>query len=177
MRLLLFAITLCSSSILCHASAVAGASINASDSVVTEVAHDADGNPTRITVRVMRRGKTFQKMTTSYWLEAIPNNAYEVGKVSRVDINFDGINDILVYLGEYSNRGYEYYDAWVWNRKKQRYVHVEKFHEIANPEVNCADKWIESTSPISFSEEVYNRYEWRRGQLVLTLSQKVENKD
>ncbi len=173
MRLLLLAVMLCSGSVLCSA----GTPINASDSVVTEVSRNPDGTPKRITVRVIRRGKTAQKMVTAYWLEAQPSNGDEVGKVSRADINFDGHSDIVVYLGEYSNRGYNYYDAWVWSRRQQRYVHVQKYHEIANAEVNAAEKCIESTSAVSFSEEVYNRYKWQRGKLILAETRPVENND
>lgn len=127
---------------------------------------------TKVTLRVFNGDQLLQTLETTEWLEAIPSDKSVVGTVSRDDINFDGHPDIVVYLGQYSNLGLDFYDAWLWDAAKKCYVRLEKYHEIPCPTVNAAKHWIESVSAISFSESVYLRYEWKNGKLVLTKRQK-----
>ena len=135
--------------------------------------YDDDENITKVTLFVYNDGDLLQTLETTEWLEAIPSNKEEVGTLSRDDINFDGHPDILVYLGQYSNLGLDFYDAWVWDAAKKCYTRVDKYHEIPCPSENPEKKWIESVSAVSFSQSVYLRYEWKKGKLVLT---KKENR-
>ena len=130
--------------------------------------YDDNENITKVTLFVYNDGDLRQTLETTEWLEAIPNNKEEVGTLSRDDINFDGHPDIVVYLGQYSNLGLDFYDAWVWDTAKKRYTRVDKYHEIPCPSENPEKEWIESVSAVSFSQSVYLRYEWKKGKLVLT---------
>jgi hypothetical protein len=143
------------------------------ETIDTALDYDDDENITKVTLFVNNDSKMVQTLETTEWLEALPNNKEEVGKLSREDINFDGHPDIVVYLGQYSNLGLDFYDAWVWDAAKKRYTRVDKYHEIPCPSVNQEKKWIESESAVSFSQSVYLRYEWKKGKLVLT---KKENR-
>lgn len=52
------------------------------------------------------------------------------------DVTFDGNKDLLVYLGQFGNQGVEYWDAYVWNEVKQKFLFVPSFHDIPNPTLN-----------------------------------------
>ncbi len=138
------------------------------ENITTDIDHDEDDMITKVTVIVKRDGQEVQRMETTEWLEAGPTDPTVVGAISRHDINFDGHPDIQVYLGQYSNLGLDFYDAWLWSPKQNRYVKEPKYHEIPCPEVNTEKKWIESNAAISFSKSCYLRYEWKKGKLVLT---------
>lgn len=62
------------------------------------------------------------------------------------DVTFDGNKDLLVYLGQFGNQGVEYWDAYVWNEVKQKFLFVPSFHDIPNPTLNEKEKIIESFS-------------------------------
>ena len=82
-----------------------------------------------------------------------------------------------MYLGQYSNLGLDFYDAWVWNPRQQSYVRVDKYHEIPCAEVNTKKKCIESTAAVSFSKSCYLRYDWKKGQLVLTKREELSGEE
>lgn len=56
------------------------------------------------------------------------------------DVTFDGNKDLLVYLGQFGNQGVEYWDAYVWNEVKQKFLFVPSFHDIPNPTLNEKEK-------------------------------------
>ena len=161
-----------------RAKKAATAAVRQSNETLTvSLAHDDNDAITKVTVVVMRDGDVFQYLETTEWLEAMPNNPTEVGAISRHDINFDGYPDIQVYLGQYSNLGLDFYDAWVWNPRHQSYVRVDKYHEIPCAEVNTKKKCIESTAAVSFSKSCYLRYDWKKGQLVLTKRKELSGEE
>ena len=55
------------------------------------------------------------------------------------DVTFDGNKDLLVYLGQFGNQGVEYWDAYVWNEVKQKFLFIPSFHDIPNPTLNEKD--------------------------------------
>ena len=85
-----------------------------------------------------------------------------------VDINFDGIPDLQIFLGYYTNGRVEaVYAAYVWNRKSKRFERVEGFEDIVNPEVNAKAKTITSTARYSFNDLLVQTYAWKKGKLTL----------
>lgn len=86
----------------------------------------------------------------------------------KEDINFDGIPDLQIFLGYYTNGRVEaVYAAYVWNRKSKRFERVEGFEDIVNPEVNAKAKTITSTARYSFNDLLVQTYAWKKGKLTL----------
>ena len=86
----------------------------------------------------------------------------------KEDINFDGIPDLQIFLGYYTNGRVEAsYAAYVWNTKSKRFEKVEGFEDIVNPEIDGETKTITSTARYSFSDFLIQTYSWKKGKLKL----------
>ena len=55
------------------------------------------------------------------------------------DINFDGIPDVLVYLGV-TRQAQSLYKAYVWNPVTRQFYEVEEFQEIEEPDFDSNEK-------------------------------------
>ena len=77
-----------------------------------------------------------------------------------VDINFDGIPDLQVYLGVYT-RGQvaELYAGYVWT-PQQKFEEVEEWKDLFNPEVHPEDKTVTANYRSDANERTYDTYKW-----------------
>ena len=82
------------------------------------------------------------------------------------DVTFDGNKDLLVYLGQFGNQGVEYWDAYVWNEVKQKFLFVPSFHDIPNPTLNEKEKIIESFSRGSAVDYEFGKWKFEKGVFV-----------
>ena len=80
-----------------------------------------------------------------------------------VDINFDGIPDLQVYLGCYT-RGQvaELYAGYVWT-PQQKFQEVEEWKDLFNPEINPEDKTVTANYRSDANERTYDTYKWTDG--------------
>jgi hypothetical protein len=80
-----------------------------------------------------------------------------------VDINFDGIPDLQVYLGCYT-RGQvaDLYAGYVWT-PQQKFEEVEQWKELFNPEVHPEDKTVTANYRSDINERTYDTYKWADG--------------
>lgn len=91
----------------------------------------------------------------------------------KIDINFDGIPDLLIYLGLNAvGRVSEFYDAYIWNVEGMYFEHVKGFDAIANPDIDTKAKTISSNYRSGANEMTEEIYKWKNGKLELSKSTK-----
>ena len=84
----------------------------------------------------------------------------------RTDINFDGIPDLLVFIGRNCvGRVSEYYAGFVWNDEEKCFNMVLDFDLISNPVVHPDTKTITSTARTDAVEITTWTYAWVDGHL------------
>ena len=84
----------------------------------------------------------------------------------RTDINFDGIPDLMVFIGRNCvGRVSEYYDAFVWNDEDKCFNMVLDFDLISNPVVHPDTKTITSSARTDAVEITTWTYAWVDGYL------------
>ena len=84
----------------------------------------------------------------------------------KTDINFDGIPDLMVFIGRNCvGRVSEYYAAFVWNDEDKCFSMVLDFDLISNPVVHPDSKTITSTARTNAVEITTWTYAWVDGYL------------
>ena len=86
------------------------------------------------------------------------------------DINFDGIPDVLVYLGV-TRQAQSLYKAYVWNPVTRQFYEVEEFQEIEEPDFDSNEKTITSTARDGATLYI-DTYKWKNGKLTKIKSEK-----
>ena len=91
--------------------------------------------------------------------------------VTEDDINFDGIPDVMVFLGN-SPRAQSLYKAFVWNPVTRQFYEIEAFEEIQEPDIDKRTKTI--TSNVRDVDGLYiDVYKWKNGKLKQVSSKKL----
>lgn len=90
-------------------------------------------------------------------------------KIEKQDINFDGNDDILVYLGQYGNQGVKYYHCFLWNDKHQRFINYDFFSNIQNPIIDSENKMIYSSSRNNTAHYEYEVFKWNENNKLISL--------
>ena len=90
--------------------------------------------------------------------------------VTEEDINFDGIPDLMVFLG-LSIHAQNLHKAFVWNPVTRQFYPVEAFDEIQEPDIDKKAKTI--TSYVRDVDGLYiETYKWKNGVLKQVSSKK-----
>ena len=90
--------------------------------------------------------------------------------IEEKDINFDGIPDVLIYLG-LTRQAQALYKAYVWNPVTRQFYEVKEFQEIEEPDFDSEAKTITSTA--RDGETLYiDTYKWKYGKLTKINSKK-----
>ena len=90
--------------------------------------------------------------------------------IDEKDINFDGIPDLMVYLGVTHN-AQSLYKAFVWNPVTRQFYDVKEFQEIQEPEFDSEAKTI--TSRARDAGILYtDTFKWKNGKLTKIASKK-----
>jgi hypothetical protein len=77
-----------------------------------------------------------------------------------VDINFDGIPDLQIYLSCYVRGQVAYlYAGYVWT-PQQKFEEVEQWKELFNPEVHPEDQTVTANYRSDANERTYDTYKW-----------------
>lgn len=95
------------------------------------------------------------------------------GGIREDDFNFDGTPDLMICLGPTNSFGGFTYDGYVWDTAAHKFVRVENFCEILDPEFFPEKNQILGTFRID-SHYWFSLYEWRDGKLVLIEEQNEE---
>ena len=95
--------------------------------------------------------------------------------VTYQDLNFDGIPDVMVYVGT-STRAQSLYKAFVWNPVTRQFYEVQAFDEIQEPDFDSQAKTI--TSYVRDVNYLYiETYKWKNGILKRVAVKKVKLTD
>ena len=90
--------------------------------------------------------------------------------IDEKDINFDGIPDLMVYLGVTHN-AQSLYKAFVWNPITRQFYDVKEFQEIQEPDFDSKAKTI--TSRVRDAGILYtDTFKWKNGKLTKIASKK-----
>lgn len=69
---------------------------------------------------------------------------YQTDDAHLGDINFDGINDIMLDTGTFGNSGYSFTFGWIYDTASNTYLLSESFSDIVNPFVDSEHQLIRS---------------------------------
>jgi hypothetical protein len=84
----------------------------------------------------------------------------------KTDINFDGIPDLMIFIGRNCvGRVSEYYAGYVWDDEDKCFAMVPGFDEISNPVVHADTKTITSTARTNAVEITTWTLAWEGGHL------------
>ena len=90
--------------------------------------------------------------------------------VVEKDINFDGVPDLMVYLGV-TNNAQAVYKAFVWNPVTRQFYDVVAFQNIEEPTFDTENKTITSFARDGMTLYI-DTYKWKNGKLTLVESKK-----
>ena len=88
------------------------------------------------------------------------------GEILEEDINFDGIPDLQICLGPFNSFGNFTYDGLLWDQDAHKFVRVENYSEIFDPQVSLFEKRIIGLFRLD-NDLTISEYEWHDGKLVL----------
>ena len=117
-----------------------------------------------ITTVTDKMGHSFTLVSTTQPLDTIYWKGF--GEIREDDINFDDIPDLMICLGPTNSFGGFTYDGYVWDNAEHKFVRVEKFDEILDPEFFPEKNQILGTFRID-NHYWTSLYEWQNGKLVL----------
>lgn len=121
--------------------------------------------------------KTYLSFSHRVFTLQYPDNP-NIKWIDERDINFDGIPDLMVYLGYvgYGGQGGDVYSAYVWNPETRKFIHEEEFEMIPDPEFDNDTKTIRIAYRMDDTTFVRATYKWD-GYKLKVVSQEEESID
>ncbi|MBP5630426.1 MAG: hypothetical protein J6W97_02580 [Bacteroidaceae bacterium] len=140
---------------------------------------DADGENPGYEAIVRLNGKTLQVLETR--VEDRPGVMEKFGNVIQKDVNFDGLDDLLICLGgqPVTDQTFMYYDAWIAQSGANgpTFTLYKDFRDIANAEVDTANKRILSHYLVRDGKTYnYSQLRWQDGTLETVGKSWIEKK-
>ena len=100
----------------------------------------------------------------------------ETGSIQEVDLNFDGIPDALVYLGDFGvNPGLfpmEFYAAFIW--EDDSFKEAKELDNVANLKVDAEKKVLTSEYMNPVGDVYHEVYAWKNGKFEM-IEQTIHN--
>ena len=80
----------------------------------------------------------------------------------ETDVNFDGIPDLLIYTGYwgFGGQGGDVYACYVWDEKNNKFIFVEDFDGIPDPDFDDKAKTISANYRAEYDLYVHAVYKW-----------------
>jgi len=91
--------------------------------------------------------------------------------VTEDDINFDGVPDLLIFVG-LTHNGSSLHKAYVWNQETRQFYLVEAFDEIQEPDFDRKAKTITSSSR-DVDMMYIDTFKWKNGILAKVSTKKL----
>lgn len=128
---------------------------------------------------VRLNGKTLQVLEAR--VEDRPDEMEKFGNVIQKDVNFDGLDDLLICLGgqPVTDQTFMYYDAWIAQSGANgpTFTLYKDFRDIANAEVDTANKRILSHYLVRDGKTYnYSQLRWQDGTLETVGKSWIEKK-
>ena len=98
------------------------------------------------------------------------DRADELQWIREEDVNFDGIPDIMVFIGM-TVRTQDMYKVFVWNPATRQYYYVEAFESITDPNFDEKKKTIDCVIR-DVNTLYFETYKWKNGKLTQISSKK-----
>lgn len=116
-------------------------------------------------LRVKKRGETVQTIEYQYPRESLENAVFVEKKYELSDVNFDGHDDLLIYLGSFGNQGAVYKECFLWNAAASLFERCEAFKGIPNPALDVRGGFVHGSERRSSGHYVFESWSWREGNL------------
>ena len=132
-------------------------------------------------IAIYRDGKIVQTIMYQYDWDSygFPMDKDSIGKTELVDVNFDGIKDVLIYKGAFGNQGIQYFDCYLWNKQKEKYTFIPSFSNIGNPVLDKKHSCIFSLSRENANCYIYEKFQFINGifKPISVLTEKIVNNE
>lgn len=137
---------------------------------VSSLQRGPSGDYESIKITGMRGDEEVWSQDIDLYAPMSTDDVRDVNWLSYRDINFDGYDDLIVYLGMNAvGRVEEFYGAFL-QHPGQNPQYVKAFGEIPNPEVDAEAQEITGTTRTSYLDYTTFTYKWQDGELVETSS-------
>lgn len=143
--------------------------------------NDTTHLPQTNNIAIYRDGKIVQTIMYQYDWDSygFPMDKDSIGKTELVDVNFDGIKDVLIYKGAFGNQGIQYFDCYLWNKQKEKYTFIPSFSNIGNPVLDKKHSCIFSLSRENANCYIYEKFQFINGifKPISVLTEKIVNNE
>ena len=116
-------------------------------------------------LRVKNGGEVVQTIEYQYPRESLENAVFVESRYELSDVNFDGYDDLLIYLGSYGNQGVVYKDCFLWNAAASLFERCGAFKNIPNPVVDTQGGFIHGSTRRNAGHYVFELWSWSDGNL------------
>ena len=97
----------------------------------------------------------------------VDSDQFTGGDIKELDINFDGIPDLMISLGSVNGVGDFIYEGYLWDTQTRRFQLIKHFRDIINPEVEPEKNRIMSYDRHDDVIEI-SEWRWKVGVLMKT---------
>ena len=102
----------------------------------------------------------------------------DAGEIEEVDLNFDGVPDLLVTLGDFGVNPDLYplmcYAVFIWNDDEGKFTQAKELEEVNNIEVDKEKKVLVSEWMTAVGDVYHQVYAWKNGKFEM-IEQTVHN--
>ena len=91
---------------------------------------------------------------------------YQRDGFGLMDINFDGVKDIVLDKGSFGNQGLHFEYGWIWDGEREEYVFSESYASIGNPRVDDVHKLVRSSWRNWAASHSWAIYRYENGEFV-----------
>ncbi len=91
---------------------------------------------------------------------------YQRDSFQLIDINFDGVKDIVLDKGSFGNQGLHFEYGWIWDGGRSEYIFSKSYLNIFNPRVDSEHKLVRSSCRNGATSHSWAIYRYENGEFV-----------